>query len=190
MRRMPWAVYLWPGLPQISQQGSWAALVVALVAALLLNVALIGSFAWPELIGHDLRIICWAGVAIVWAGCAGVSIWHDRRQANRPHDDSNSDPLGEAINCYLRGDWFETERVLNRLLRRNQRDLEARLMLATLLRHTKRLDEATRQLNVLVRLEGAQKWELEIRREGQLITDARTRTITSANTAQGNNGED
>jgi cytochrome c-type biogenesis protein CcmH/NrfG len=90
----------------------------------------------------------------------------------------------------LKGNWFEAERELNKLLRRDNRDLEARLMLATLLRHTKRFDEATRQLNVLVRLEGAKRWELEIRREGELITEARKPTITNANTAQANSGED
>lgn len=189
MRRMPWPVYLWPGLPQISRQGSWTALAAALIAALVLNAMLLGSFVWPDLIGPDFRIICWMTLAVAWSAAAGASFWWDYREQGRTAD-PNSDPLREAIDFYLRGDWFETERVLNRLLRRNGRDLESRLMLATLLRHTKRFDDATRQLNILARQEGAQQWELEIRREGELITEARKRIITDANLAKANSGED
>ena len=50
-------------------------------------------------------------------------------------------------------------------------------MLATLLRHTGRLDEATRQLDTLARLEGAGKWELEIRQERELLKKAKTSDI-------------
>jgi hypothetical protein len=185
---MPWPAYLWPGLPQIAQQGSWTALLVAIAAALVLNITLLGSFIWPELIASDLRIICWAMLAVAWSASAGFSVWWSRRLGRAP--DPNADPFRNALDHYLKGNWFEAERELNKLLRRDNRDLEARLMLATLLRHTKRFDEATRQLNVLVRLEGAKRWELEIRREGELITEARKPTITNANTAQANSGED
>jgi hypothetical protein len=188
MRRTPWPVYLWPGLPQISQQGSWAALMVAAAAALVLNTTLLGSFVWPELIAPNLRIICWVALAVTWIASAGVSVWWDHRRGREP--DPDADPFRAALDHYLKGNWFEAERELNRLLRRSGRDLEARLMLATLLRHTRRYDEATRQLNILVRSEGAKRWELEIRREGELITEARRRSITDANRAQGNNGED
>jgi len=46
-------------------------------------------------------------------------------------------------------------------------------MLATLLRHTGRLDDACGQLDRLERLENASKWELEIGRERELIRQAR-----------------
>jgi hypothetical protein len=189
MRRTTWPVYLWPGLPQILHQGGWAALAVAIGAALLLNTTLLATFVWTELVASDLRIIFWAVLTVVWSGSAGISAWWDHRQGSQPATDPNANPFSKALDDYLKGDWFEAERGLNGLLRRDRRDVEARLMLATLLRHTKRFDEATRQLNILVRLEGAQKWELEIRREGELITEARRRTITDANTAQANIGE-
>jgi thioredoxin-like negative regulator of GroEL len=83
----------------------------------------------------------------------------------------------------LKGNWFEAERGLYRLLRENDHDLEARLLLATLFRHTKRFEEATRQLNQLARLDGAQRWALEIQREGQLLAEARRDTITAEDNA-------
>jgi hypothetical protein len=190
MHRMPWPVYLWPGLPQISQRGSWAALAVAIGAGLFLNAALLASFVWTDLIPADLRIICWATLGVAWSCSAGVSVWRDHRQTSWRRASPEVDPFSQALDEYLQGNWFEAERLLGRVLQRDSRDLESRLMLATLLRRTKRYDEATRQLNILVRLEGAGKWDLEIRREGELITAARRHTITDADTAEANNGED
>jgi hypothetical protein len=175
MRRMPWTVYLWPGLPQIVGRGNWYALSLAIGAAALLNVTLLGSWVWTELIAPDLRIVCWALLGAVWGISAMLSAWLDRRQAALENPDPAQDLFGQATDHYLRGNWFEVERTLGNLLRKNGRDLEARLMLATLLRHTKRWEEAARELNLLVRLEGARKWELEIRRERELLADARAR---------------
>jgi hypothetical protein len=52
-------------------------------------------------------------------------------------------------------------------------------MLATLLRHTSRFDEATKQLNRLQRLEGCEKWALEIGREREWLRAARSETAAS-----------
>ena len=174
MRKMSWTMYLWPGLPQLSGRGSWSALVVAVGAAALLNVALLATFVWTELLTPDLRILYWLFLSAAWIFSAGLSGWLRRREHSRNQAGVNRDIFSEALDHYLRGNWFEAERALSRLLRRNRRDAEARLMLATLLRHTRRWDEAARQLDVLVRLEDAQKWELEIRREAELLAAARS----------------
>ncbi len=173
MRRMPWAVYLWPGLPQLSQRGSWPALVVALGAAALLDVALLATLVWDELLSADLRMVYWLFLLAAWGLSAGLSAWLYQREKRRREADANRDIFREALDHYLQGNWFAAEQALSRLLRKNRRDVEARLMLATLLRHTRRWDEAARQLDVLVRLEDAQKWELEIRHEAELLAAAR-----------------
>ena len=80
----------------------------------------------------------------------------------------------------MKGDYYQAEHVLEGLLRRNLRDVDARLMLATLLRHTGRLDEAAGQLDTLARFEGAGKWELEMRRERELLAEAKTHKATAA----------
>ena len=49
-------------------------------------------------------------------------------------------------------------------------------MLATMLRHTGRLDEANRQLDQIELIEHSRQWELEINRERQLSADARKNT--------------
>jgi hypothetical protein len=185
---MPWAVYFWPGLAQLAHRGSWAGLGLAIVAAVLLNITLLGTFVWSELIGSDLRIICWVAVGLVWTISGCVSAWSLGGRSNRRHP-AAGDPFSAVIDSYLKGNWIEAERLLDGLLRRNSRDLEARLMLVTLLRHTKRIEEATRQLNVLVRLDGAQRWNLEMHREGELLAEARRNTITTRSLAQAENGE-
>jgi len=58
----------------------------------------------------------------------------------------------------LKGDGYQAEQILEDLLRRNVRDLDARLLLATLLRRAGRVDDATRQLDTLACFEGADKW--------------------------------
>lgn len=176
MRRMPWATYFWPGLPQLWTRGSWSALVVSIAAAVLLNLALLGSFGWGELVDPDLRRALWAALAVAWVASAIISAAGNRRQQSHQHGDPSPDAYGEVLEHYLKGNWFEAERALGGLLRKDSQDPDARLMLVALLRHTGRPEEAAGQLDLLERLEGAQKWEPEIRRERELLAEASTKT--------------
>ncbi len=169
MRRMRWAACLWPGLPQLCFRGSWLGLAAAVAAAALLNLALLDSFVWCELIGPDLRRALWIALGMAWIISVVYSVVWSHRQAET---DSTGDTFSEALAQYLKGNWFEAEQALGRLLRSNARDLDARLMLATLLRHTGRLEEASAALDQLSCFEGVEKWELEIRRERELLAEA------------------
>ena len=173
MCRTPWVTYLWPGLPQIWRQGSWLGLIFAFVAAALLNLALIGSFGFGELVAQNVRMGLWVVLGAVWVVAAAFSYVSIRREATPRRATTEEDIFSEATEQYLKGNWYQAERLLGRLLGESPRDLEARLMLATLLRHTKRPDEAAEQLDLLTRLEGAQKWELEIQRERELLDAVR-----------------
>lgn len=84
------------------------------------------------------------------------------------------EPLAAAIDEYLRGKWYEAERLLRQQMRREKKDAEAMLMLATLCRHTGRLEEAERRLDELAALEAARKWEVEIAAERKLLDRHRT----------------
>ncbi len=175
MRRMPWAVYLWPGLPQLWVGGSWRALLVAVGAAILLNGALLAGFGWSELITADLRRVLGAVAGFVWCASAVFSVAQGRRLRGVRHPNSAEETFVEALDYYLLGDYFRAERVLSSLLQKNVRDLDARLMLATLLRRTGRLDEAAGHLDRLTKFEGVEKWDLEIRRERDLLAEASSR---------------
>ncbi len=172
MRKVPWAVYCWPGLPQIWSRGSWSALVVAVAAAGALNLALLASFGWVEVVSANVRNLLWAAIGGAWAVAVILSILIERAQGSLPRLEGACDGFRQAEDHYLKGNWFEAERILARVLRADARDVDARLMLATLLRHTGRREEAGEQLDVLVRLDGSEKWDWEIQRERELLTEA------------------
>ena len=83
MRRMPWPVYLWPGLPQLARDGNWAALAFAVAAAALLNAVLLGTWFWTDMFAPALRIICWVFLGVAWSVSAGYWAWTDRRAPQR-----------------------------------------------------------------------------------------------------------
>jgi hypothetical protein len=180
MRRSPWTTCLWPGLPQLWSHGSWLGLAVALGAAAAFNVLLLVSFGWSELIGHSYRNISWAAFAAVWVAAVVWSLRERRRQVGLGRAEEGQDAFADAIEHYLKGDYYQAERLLDGLLRRNARDLDARLMLATLMRRTGRREKAAEQLDVLERLEGAEKWQLEIERERQRLAEAAEQAATAA----------
>lgn len=179
MSRMPWAISLWPGLPHLLRQGTWPSLAVALGFAGLLNVGLAGSLVWSELLPSGARTGVWMAILAIWGG----SLLFPSRENRRSHGASptqRADTFLEAVDHYLKGNWFEAERTLVDLLRRQPRDVEAGLMLATLWRHTGRLDEADRQLDRLERLDSAAGWTWEIRQERRRITQHRSQRAEEA----------
>lgn len=171
MRSLRWATCLWPGLPQLWIEGSYSGLALAAGFALLVNLVLVATLGWTELLNTTLSSAAWSGMAVFWL----VSAWLSLRWLNQAAPASltaeNDELYREAQSHYLRGSWFEAEVSLGRLLARQPRDADARLLLATLLRHTGRRDEATEQLRLLEKLDGAVKWQMEIRHERTLLAD-------------------
>jgi tetratricopeptide (TPR) repeat protein len=98
-----------------------------------------------------------------------------RSAARKPHTPAK-DTFAQALDLYLKGDYFQAECLLVEILGRQERDADARLLLATLYRHNKRYDEAMRQLDVLGRFEDAEKWATEIERERMLIEEGKKAT--------------
>jgi hypothetical protein len=139
----------------------------------MVNVALAASLLWSELLPPRVRTGAWVAVALLWFGSAMFSRLGERRRATRPEDSPPGDVYVEATEQYLKGNWFEAECRLRELLRHNPRDLEAGLMLATLLRHTGRLGEAAQQLERLERFDGWERWAMEIGRERACLAAAR-----------------
>jgi len=89
--------------------------------------------------------------------------------AKERFEERNDRLFREAQRQYLIGDWVRCEQLLRQLLKRDKRDIEARLMLATLWRHLDRAEEAARQLHRLEQFEAAAPWSHEIAREFDAI---------------------
>jgi hypothetical protein len=170
MRVPTWMTCVWPGLPRVWAHGDWSALLWAATFTIVLNLAVIVTFVWPELVSSPIRNTLWLGLAAVWLASTVWSAWR------RPFDDLNSRQRADQEAVFvqaqeecLKGEWFQAEGILQKLLRSNPRDVDGRLMLATLMRHTGRLDEADQQLKRLEQLEAAGPWQLEIEREHERI---------------------
>ena len=160
----------WPGLTRLWLKGEWTGLLWAVLFAVGMNFVLVASFIWPELLSTQVLIAVWLAVGVVWC----VSVWRTYQQlpelngSTIDHEEVD-DLFQQAQSQYLKGHWLEAETVLIRLTRINPRDIEARLLLATLYRHTKQPQEAQQQLETLQRTDGSQTWAIEIAQEQQLL---------------------
>lgn len=184
-QKLHWTAYLWPGLPQLWNRGSWVGLAVAVGFTTLANGLLLATLVFTEWLTSNVRLTGLGVLATVWL----LAWWQSRGErvrgnAGAPVDPqaegSSSDPLveqrdelfREAQQRYLENDWVATEQLLLKLLKQDARDIESRLMLATLWRHQGRGEEALRQLNRLERLEAASIWKHEIEAERDAIVSA------------------
>lgn len=166
-------VCLWPGLPQLWIRGAWSGLALALGFTALVNVLLLASLVWTQWLPLGFLIVGWAAVGMLWLLSTIASMGWLGASTRQASADDGEELFREAQAHYLKGNWYEAETLLNQRLSRNGRDIDALLMLATLKRHTGRLDEALGQLERLERLEHAIKWHQEIARERMLIARAR-----------------
>ncbi|MFT5526688.1 MAG: hypothetical protein ACI9HK_004667 [Pirellulaceae bacterium] len=171
MRASPVLTCFWPGLPQLWLRGQWFGLIAALGFAVMLNFALLATFVWPELSRTMLPALGWLVVGVVWISSTWFSLRIRSLENAASEADGGVDLYPQAQSEYLRGHWFEAETLLQTLLRRNDHDLEAHLLLVTMYRHTNRLAEATKQLDLLQSLGGWQKWQMEVLRERELLEE-------------------
>jgi hypothetical protein len=164
-------------------RGAWSGLALAAAFAALLNTLLVATLVWVEWVNPGLRVAGWTALAALWfsALVMGRLGWDFRGMAGRRwarfcdprlglseaygEGKSSEDLFREAQSQYLQGNWLQAEVLLCHLIRGNSRDVEARLMLATLYRHTGRPGEAAGQLQPLEVMEDARKWREEIKGE-------------------------
>ena len=155
MRRLRWLTLLWPGWPQLWFAGAWSGLAIALGFAALLDLGLLTSRMWTELLSPGIRTAIWLVLATTWTASAALSWrWVRGMQVARDRPAEN-ELFVQAREEYLKGNWFEAETALGRLLDRNVLDIEARLMRAALLVRTARRKEASGELDRLTRMETA-----------------------------------
>lgn len=161
----------WPGLLRLWVYGDFSSLFVAAGFALLLNLAMLSTFVWPQWLGNAFPMVAWPILVLVWIASWFVSQRTLNESTEPGHSgDETSDALFIAAQTeYLKGNWTEAEALLMRQLRFRPRDIEARLLLATLYRHTERFDAAIEQLNQLTRFDHASRWQDEMDRlRGQI----------------------
>jgi len=188
MRALSWTTCLWPGLTGLWLRGRWGSLLVAIGFGLVLNFALLRTFAPGEmpvvLTGAASPVAVWVLVLGFWI--AGV--WLGRRElvpAKAPVPSQIDDWFHDAQNEYLKGHWIEAETLLAKLLTERPDDAEARLLLASVQRRTRRLAEAKETLSDLSQSEIAARWALEIHTEQRRIAASEAKPAESITAEDG-----
>ncbi|MDR0706182.1 MAG: hypothetical protein LBF88_14505 [Planctomycetaceae bacterium] len=161
----------WPGYRGIVQYGHWTFLVIALFFALLLDTFLIVNFYWTAMITTGQRNILLIVFFVSWMMLLTVAALRSRFLNAMSTTDEKDKTFREAITRYLRGDWFGTESLILPLIKKNPRDIEMLLLLATLYRHTQRYSEALEILDKLRLFENAGHWFHEMETERKLIAE-------------------
>jgi Tetratricopeptide repeat len=161
MRGVRWAIYLWPGLADLWWRGAWSGLALAAAFALLVNLLIASTLIWGELLGPNPGGTIWGGFVAAWLALLVVSI-----RTSPAKDEAALGGAGDlfpsALTEYLRGNWVEAELLARKLIARLPADVEATLLLAAVLRHTNRFDEARETLDTLTLWDRAAAWRMEI----------------------------
>ncbi len=144
----------------------------------LVNALAATTFVWNEWLPVRMRWMALGAAGVIWllAWLEGRADWRRLLLEMSAGDNSPGDPaersdawFREAQAAYLAHDWVLAEQTLLRLLKYDPRDAEARLLLATLLRHEERTDAAAEQLDRLELLETAAAWRQEIAQERERL---------------------
>ncbi|MEM7454179.1 MAG: tetratricopeptide repeat protein [Planctomycetota bacterium] len=164
----------WPGLARLWVRGHAGSLIIAIGFAILLNLALVSTFLWPDSLGETFPLIAWPVIFLVWIASVKVSLHNlpDLLAVGKPFReslDSSATLFNQAQDEYLKGHWTEARALLERRLDRQPRDVEARLMLATLFRHSRQMELALEHLQQLQQIDQSARWQSEIDRELRLI---------------------
>ena len=114
-------------------------------------------------------------IILIWVTSAWVAYHRLTDVMSVPVSEKVADPdqpdtlFIQAQREYLGGHWEEAELLLKRRIDHAPRDMESRLLLATLFRHSRRLEQAGEQLSEMNRFDESLEWDFEIDRERQLI---------------------
>ncbi len=171
MRIARWATYLWPGLPQLWNDGAWSGLALSIGFALLVDLLLVATLVCQELLEPGVLRFGWLALGLAWVSSLVLMGWGERTRAAQIHAPVQQDLFRRALGEYLTGSWFEAESLCRQVLVGHPRDVEARLLLATVLRRSRRYADARRELADLERIETAARWRAEIEQEQQLLEE-------------------
>lgn len=172
----PMVLCCWPGLPGLWYRGRWSSLILALAFSMVLNGAILSSFIWTEILfDRTFPAVAWPFILMFWSLTAWLAFQNlpdvmavKTQSVNTVFD--NPDTLFiDARSEYLKGHWQEAEKLLLRQLYQSPRDVESRLMLATLYRHTRQFDDAQQQQQTLAKFDESEVWQNEIIREQRLL---------------------
>jgi hypothetical protein len=160
---------VWPGLPWLWLRGSRLGLVLALAFAVTVDVAVLTTFIWPELIGFGFAVGIWTATAAIWLISTASAVSSFPPPIPRVRAAAADGLFIQARDAYLARDWLAAETHLHALLAIAPTDGEAQLLWGTLLRRVGRTAEAREALAKLSRSDSGGRWRAAIDREIELL---------------------
>ncbi len=169
-------VCLWPGLPGAWYRGRTPHLVCALLAGWLASLLLLTTFVWPQWFSLGVTRLMWGVAIVAWLG---VSVWEHLRFSSwfTAIPQEATEAFASAQSEYLKGNWFAAEAQLLSILHEDANDVEALLLLVSVLRRTRRWQPALRRLKQMELLDAAYRWRFEIAAERRWIQQGLERSV-------------
>ncbi len=161
IRSMVW----WPGFINLWTRGELYSLFVALLFAVILNIALLATLVWHEWLAVWTVRTLWVGLFIAASWSLISNVVFARHFGVLRSKQESDQLLAIAQKDYLRGEYMEAEATLHRILGPGNEDVEAALLLAAVLRRTGRPRQALECLERLERFDTASVWNIEIQNE-------------------------
>jgi tetratricopeptide (TPR) repeat protein len=160
---------IWPGLPWLWLRGSLGGLILAVGFAVVLDVAILTTWIWSELVDRQVSVGIWSAAGAVWLVATVSALASFPPAIPKPRDAAADALFRAARDAYLAKDWLAAETKLRALLVLAPTDGEAQLLLATLLRRVGRRAEARTALEKLSRSDSGIPWQSPISRELALL---------------------
>lgn len=154
-----------PGFPGLWTQSDWRQLAIAVSFASTLNFAVVATYVWPE--WFSVRVI-YGAWAMILLGFLGAVVYNFSRWERWFESDSSQETEARffaAQEAYLKGEYFEAEALLHRILATRQQDIEAALLLVSVHSRTQRWRSALRMLDRIELLDDSVAWTFEMLRE-------------------------
>jgi hypothetical protein len=171
--RLRWTnacLHAWPGWTKLWTEGDLRSLLLSLLFGILLNLWLAATWTWP----HWWTSQGWWSslVAIAVSASASAILAKDSLRSRALHQTpakSADQWLQDAQESYLQANYTEAEASLHRIFAAGHQDIEAMLLMISVLRRTGRIAQAQFCIDRLRLLERASPWLAELDHEQKKV---------------------
>jgi hypothetical protein len=170
---MPFLVRLafafWPGCLPAWRRGDARGLAIAILFAVSLSTAWVASTVWPLWISQSRLIALWGTLGAAACVSAFQSVLRGHLAGRSPESQCPDEQFQKAQQHYLKAEYFEAEQILLPYCQPGRVDVEAALLLASVLKRTERYQLSYEWLEEIALLDRAAPWHEEIEREKRLV---------------------
>lgn len=167
--RLRWptaCLHAWPGWTKLWNEGDLRSLLLSLLFGIFLNLWIAATWSWPQWWTGQGWWSCLAALAVAASASAFLAKDSLRSLALRQAPAKSADQwLQDAQESYLQANYPEAEASLHRIFAAGHQDIEAMLLMISVLRRTGRIAQAQFCIDRLRLLERAAPWMAELDQE-------------------------